>query len=130
MDAFSIARSGMAASLTRSTAAASNIANADTIGAAQPGPGRPGAYQPLRARITPTPGGGVSAALTPSGSAPVLRYAPDAPQADAHGMVAAPNVDSTDELVEQMSAAQDFKANAKVIRTVADLTDWTLERWG
>ncbi len=45
-------------------------------------------------------------------------------------MIAAPNVDVTDELVEQLSAKLAFEANLKVIATASELERRSLDLWG
>jgi flagellar basal-body rod protein FlgC len=130
MDAFGIARSGLDASMLRLTASASNIANAQTTGAV-PGSGTgPAAYQPVRAALSPTAGGGVQGRLVAVDPAYRLTYDPASVQANAQGMVAAPNVDMTDELVGQLSAKLAFEANLKVIATASDLEQRSISLWG
>jgi flagellar basal-body rod protein FlgC len=130
MDAISIASSGLRASMARLTASASNVANADTVGATSPSANQPAAYQPVRAISSETAAGGVTTSIRPVEPGTTLRYEPSATQADAQGMVAAPNVDVTDEMVEQLAASESFKANLALIRTVSDLQRETFERWG
>ena len=127
--------------MARLSASASNIANADSIGAAPAAAAsqgasastsatRPTAYQPVRAQLADTSGGGVQATLGATSPTYRLVYEPSSSAANADGMVAAPNVDVADEMVEQMSAAQDFKANLKVVQTVDLLQRQSFEVWG
>jgi flagellar basal-body rod protein FlgC len=130
MDAIGIARTGLDASMLRLTASASNIANAQSTGAV-PGSGTgPAAYQPVRADLSPSAGGGVQARLVAADPAYRLTYDPASVQADGRGMVAAPNVDLTDELVEQISAKLAFEANLKVIATASELEKRSISLWG
>ncbi len=141
MNVFGIARSGLEASLLRLTASASNIANAQSIGAvpasapagaasgAGDGSGQR-AYQPVRAQLSPLAGGGVQARMAPVDPAYRLTYDPASRHADARGMVAAPNVDTTDELVEQLDATLAFKANLKLIATASELERRSIQLWG
>lgn len=119
MDAFAIGRSGLDASMLRLTASASNIANA---GAA--------AYQPIRVESMPLAGGAVQARLVPVDPAYRLTYDPRSRNADGRGMIAAPNVDVTDELVETLSAKLAFEANLKVVSTAADLEKRSIDLLG
>lgn len=130
MNGMSIARSGLEASMLRLTASASNIANAQSTGAV-PGSGAgPAAYQPVRAELSPSAGGGVQGRLVAVDPAYRLTYDPASVQANANGMIAAPNVDVTDELVEQLSAKLAFEANLKVIATASELERRSLDLWG
>jgi flagellar basal-body rod protein FlgC len=122
MSAIGISLSGLQASMARLTASASNIANAQSAGRLpSPDAAGPAPYQPVRARQSDVAGGGVTSrfeAVTPGF---VPGYDPASPLADAHGMVALPNVDLTDELVEMLAARIAFQANAKMLGTVHDL---------
>jgi flagellar basal-body rod protein FlgC len=130
MSAMSIARSGLEASMLRLTASASNIANAQSNGAV-PGRGTgSSAYQPVRADLSPSAGGGVQGRLVAVDPAYRLTYDPASVQANTVGMIAAPNVDVTDELVETLSAKLAFQANLKVIATASDLERRSLDLWG
>ncbi len=125
-----ISLSGLQASMARMTASASNIANVQAVGAisGSTSNGR-GPYQPVRVRQSDVAGGGVSSHIVPVEPAQVPVYDPSARMADPHGMVAAPNVDIVDEIVEQLSARLAFEANAKVMGTVNDLERRSFEMW-
>ncbi|CAN5409418.1 flagellar basal body rod protein FlgC [soil metagenome] len=121
---FDIAGSGLHASMARLDASASNIANAGTTGSAAPSfllnaaqQGVTGPYQPVDIHQSAAPGGGVStlAALRRPASFPL--YDPSSPSADASGMVASPNVNPANEIVEQIHAAQAYKLNLSMVRT-------------
>lgn len=130
MNAMSIARSGLEANMLRLTASASNIANAQSTGVV-PGSGTgPSAYQPVRADLSPNAGGGVQGRLVAVDPAYRLTYDPASVHANADGMIAAPNVDVTDELVETLSAKLAFQANLKVIATTSELERRSLDLWG
>lgn len=133
MNAIGIARSGLDAATMRLTASASNIANANSTGPV-PGSaadsGRAQVYRPLRAQATASADGGVSAQMVRSDPGYRLTYDPASLQADAKGMVAAPDVDVADELVETLAAKGAFEANLKAIGTISDLERRTTELWG
>jgi flagellar basal-body rod protein FlgC len=116
-----IAASGMAAATVSLTAAASNLAVAQTTvpiaGAAAGGPAG-SAYQPVTVMETSLPGGGVSASMIRSPSF-MLSYSPATPFADAQGMVAIPNIDIATQMVNQITASVTFRANAKVFQIAA-----------
>jgi flagellar basal-body rod protein FlgC len=121
----SIATSGMAAATRRLEVSARNVANVLSAG---PLPSADAsvtasfsAYVPLRVDQVETAGGGTAANVSPVSPSHVPAYDPNAPYADANGMVATPNVDLADEIVQQMVARYTFAANAGVMRTNADM---------
>jgi flagellar basal-body rod protein FlgC len=100
------------------TASASNVANLQSDGPvpatppSQPVAQTPGSvYQPITVMQTSTPSGGVSAGFAPVLPSYSLVYDPTAPAADAQGMIATPNVDLGQEVVNQMMATIAYKAN-------------------
>lgn len=124
-----IAASGMNASALRIEASASNVANARSNGPVpQTPPDRPvprsddprSVYQPVDV-VQVSTGSGTAARMSERLPAYELRYQPDAPFADARGMVAAPNVDYTREIAEQVASVAAFKANAKVFSTASEM---------
>lgn len=135
-----IAVSGMQAATMRLEASASNIANMNSAGAlpgtVQSGPGAAGqAYVPVRVVQSPLVldggiGGGTVASIRAVRQAYVESHEPASAYANSDGMVAMPNVDPAQEMLEQAGAALSFKLNAKVfeassdmIRTLLDMTD-------
>ena len=48
-------------------------------------------------------------------------YEPGNPDADAHGMVAMPNVDVHEEMADMISASRTFEANLAVIKNARDM---------
>jgi len=124
-----IAASGMNASALRIEASASNVANARSNGSVpQTPPDRPvprsddprSVYQPVDV-VQVSTGSGTAARMSERLPAYELRYQPDAPFADARGMVAAPNVDYTREIADQAASVAAFKANAKVFSTASEM---------
>lgn len=140
MTAIGTALSGMQASLARLNAAASNIANANSTGpipatsAAQPvgtaAPGQAQVYQAVTVSQSETVGGGTAAQTVPVVPSYIPTYDPTSTHADPSGMVAAPNVDVADQLVEQMTAKVAYEANLKVMQTANRMGETTLEVWG
>jgi flagellar basal-body rod protein FlgC len=130
MSIMSIAASGMAAASLRLQTAASNIANARTTGAL-PGPDTPDdapqAYTPLRVDQVEISGGGTLGRVSPAATERVPEYDPSAPYANEEGMVAAPNVDLGQELIQAMVAKYSFAANAAVMRTAAQMNKAVLD---
>ena len=135
MTAITTALSGMQASATRLAGSASNIANMRSRGPipetapAQPVARRPEVaaaaatpqvYQPVETVQTTRDDRGTKAILKPSTPSFIPEYDPDAPYADADGMVAAPDVDIVGEMVNQMEALRSFRANMATVRTAGE----------
>jgi flagellar basal-body rod protein FlgC len=131
-DAVSIALSGLKAQQTRLAVGASNVANASTTGRAPvestPGsvpavsPSAPAStastvYKPLNVNLTSLATGGVRADVTADSSGYSLIYDPSSPYANGEGMIAAPNVDLTREMVGLLETKNSFKANLVVLKT-------------
>ena len=67
-------------------------------------------------------GGGTSATVTNVLPPTIATYDPTAPYADGRGMVASPNVDLANELVQVLLARFSYAANAQVIRVDAQMS--------
>jgi flagellar basal-body rod protein FlgC len=132
MSVLSIAASGLAAASLRLEVSASNVANSPDSG---PLPGAnvpnaanfPPAYTPLRVDQTAMAGGGTAATVTPVSPSFVPSFEPGAPFADKNGLVAAPNVDLANELVQQIIARYAFAANARVMRVESEMMKTLLD---
>jgi flagellar basal-body rod protein FlgC len=131
MGSIPIALSGLTASANRLAATASNLANLRTTGRvpaippSQPvpvgPPGAPQVYQPLAVAQQSLGSGAVPAGVA-SSFVPVLppfvqQYEPDSPEADAGGMVAAPNIEPATEIANQMVGADTYRMNLRTIET-------------
>jgi len=119
--ALAIATSGMAAASLRLDVSASNVANMSTTGPLADANAAnvakfPAAYTPLRVDQVDVAGGGTAATVTTVSPSYLPMYDPSAPYADKNGMVAAPNVDLANELLQQFIARTLFAANAKVMQ--------------
>jgi flagellar basal-body rod protein FlgC len=124
------ALSGMQAASVRLTASANNIANINSNGAlpssTQAASSAPHPYQPVTVEQTSEPGAdGVSGVTVASvrNTAPgyVSLYDPTASFANDQGMVAAPNVDLQNEMLNIARAKQDFTVNANVAKSIDNL---------
>jgi flagellar basal-body rod protein FlgC len=114
-----IAVSGLKVASLRLQVAASNIANSLSIGPLPDAANAekfPAAYSALRVNQNDVVGAETSATVTTTTPATVSSYEPTAPFADGNGMVAGPNVDLANELVQLLVARYTFAANAQVIR--------------
>ena len=108
-----IALSGLQANAARVATASNNIANLRSSGPLdQPQQ----AYQPEVTTTVALGGGGVTTSARTVNPATSAAYAPDDPNANAEGLVAMPNVNLENEIVEQMSEVIGYKANAGAIR--------------
>jgi flagellar basal-body rod protein FlgC len=127
-DAMTISASGMQAAIATLTSVAENLANANSDG---PVPGTPSTqavaqaagsvYQPTTSVQSAAPGGGVTTSLQPSLPAYNLAYDPQAPYANMQGMIATPNVDMPNQILDQIEAANSFRANLAVYKAASGL---------
>ena len=125
--AISSAVSGLHAASMRVEASASNIANSGNLirledaKVADTPPAResrdPPVYRPVRVHQESAAGGGTRAEFTPVEPPHVQVYAPDDRLADESGMIARPNVDLAQEIVNMSQAEHAYKANLKVVAT-------------
>jgi flagellar basal-body rod protein FlgC len=116
-----IAVSGLNAASRRLEVSASNVANSQTTGAVANADGTvpagaPQAYAPLELVQTTSAGGGVQTSVKTITPSTVTVFDPQAPFANADGLVAAPNVDLAQEFVGQLLASYSFAANAAVLK--------------
>lgn len=123
MNAISIALSGLGASLKRIGAAASNVANMGSAGSLGPG-GKP-PYEAQTTVQTADGLGGTRAEVVSMREPFVPAYDPNAPYANDQGLVAAPNVDLAEELVQMKLAEITYKANIKTLQAVGRMADET-----
>ena len=123
--ASTIAVSGLSVASLRLQVAASNVANASSDG---PLPGAPNpenlppAYSAQRVNQVDNLGAGTSTTVTNVSPSTVATYDPSAPYADGRGMVASPNVNLANELVQVLIARFSYAANAQVIRADAQMS--------
>jgi flagellar basal-body rod protein FlgC len=115
-----IALSGMSAATRRLDVSASNVANATSTGALPNADGRllagaPRAYAPLELVQTASAGGGTQTTVMTAAPPTIAVSDPQAPFANQDGLVAAPNIDITQEMVGQMMASYSFAANAATL---------------
>lgn len=134
LDVLPIAGSGMTAESERLSAVASNVANANSMA----GPNG----QPYRARevvfqAVPATGGGsgptstgmagVQVAAVVESAEPLKEtYDPSSAFADSSGYVQMPNVDPVEEMVNMISAQQDYQADLEAFNVAKTLALRTL----
>ncbi|HEY2540332.1 MAG TPA: flagellar basal body rod protein FlgC [Stellaceae bacterium] len=134
LNALAIAGSGMAAESQRLTAVASNIANANSVSTSSGTAyrAREVVFQAVSAdddNDTPSGAGaaGVRVAAVVESAAPLrTSYDPGSPFADPNGYVTMPNVNSVEEMVNMISAQQDYQANLEAFNVAKSLALRTL----
>lgn len=127
-----IALSGMNAATRRLEVSASNVANVASTGALPDATGAvtagaPQAYAPLVLVQTASAGGGTATSVATAKPSTTAVSDPQAPFANAAGLMAAPNVDLSQEMVGQMIASYSFAANAKLMKTDDRMTKTLLD---
>jgi flagellar basal-body rod protein FlgC len=130
-----ISGSGMSAESERLSAVASNIANANTTTSStgQPYRAREVVFQAVpadRGDSGPASAGmaGVKVAAVVESNAPLKKvYDPGSSFADANGYVQMPNVNPVDEMVNMLSAQQDYQADLEAFNVAKTLALHTLQ---
>lgn len=115
---FDSALAGLTAASKRADIAATNIANARSTGKLDPYSG----YEPQQAVQSVTASGTPQVHARPLATGHVAVYEPDSPDANADGLVGAPNVDLAANIVELTLAEHAYKANAVSLRTLDALS--------
>ena len=128
------ALSGMNAASMRAEVAARNIVNATSAGRAPSDTPLASealagvqAYQPQRVVQSSTPGGGTVARSIPVKPATYPVYDPSNPAADENGLIQYPNVSPELEFAQMTLAVNAYKANAKVLKTLDEMTGSLLD---
>ena len=117
--------SGLMAASKKAADSAQNIANSGSAGSLDPtSASQP--YQAVDTVTTPVAGGGVKAVSVARNPAYVPSYEPNSPLANEDGMVATPNVNLDEELINLKAAEQAYKANAQALRMSRDMHDTLL----
>ena len=125
---FDVAGSAMGAQSLRLNTVASNLANADSVA------GSPDAVYRAKQPVFSAEAVGNDPALAgvrvtevrESDAAPLKRYEPNHPLADAQGYVYAPDVDPVAQMVDMISASRSYQANVEVFNTARELAVATL----
>jgi flagellar basal-body rod protein FlgC len=130
-DILGIALSGAAAATRRIDATASNLANQRTTGRlpdskAVASTDSRAPYTPLTTsqsdlRTADGRGAGTTAALKPLSQPFVAEYDPSSSDANAEGMVGAPNVDTDQQIGQQILGSRAYSANLSMVRTSSDM---------
>jgi flagellar basal-body rod protein FlgC len=127
---FEVAGSGMSAQSVRLNTTASNLANADSVSGdpSKVYKARHPLFEAIRAGIgAQAATAGVSVkGIVENQAAPVARYEPGNPLADANGYVYAPNVNTVEEMVDMISASRSYQNNVEVMNTAKEMMLATL----
>ena len=136
-----ISGSALAAERARADIVAANMANAETTRTAQGGPFRrkmavfsgagTSAFRMLLAgysRLAGRTAGAVRLVqVAEDTSAPVVRYEPGHPDADASGFVAYPNINPIQEMVDLMGAVRAYQLNASAVSASKQMIQQSLD---
>lgn len=101
---------------------ANNIANQQTTGQLNRTNENGTAYVARRAESVSNAEGGVRTQINPKNPAIRAVPAPEDVNANEDGLVAAPNVDTADEIINQKFASYSFDASLKVLKVADELT--------
>jgi flagellar basal-body rod protein FlgC len=122
-----IALTGLTAAARRLDVSADNVANVMTSGSLPSTDGTvpsgaPKAYDPLELMQSENVGGGTQTAVRTTRPSYVATSDPSAPFANQDGLVAAPNVDLSKEMISQVIARYSFATNARVLKADDQMT--------
>lgn len=125
---FDVAGSAMNAQSVRLSTIASNLANADSVS------GDPAAVFRAKQPVFRTEAVAGNPALvgvqvkevSESTAAPLKRYEPGHPLADAQGYVYVPDIDPVAQMVDLISASRSYQANVEVFNSAKELAMATL----
>ena len=118
---FDIAGSALVAQSMRLNTVASNLANADTV-ASDPSKVFRARHPVFEAQHDTVRVTGV----IESERAPLVRYEPGHPAADAKGNVYAPDIDPVEQMVDMIAASRAYQSNLEVMGAAKDLMLATL----
>lgn len=135
--AINVSASALAANRARMDIIAQNIANADTVGTDETDPyrrrvvtlsavGENQTFEDYLSGKRVTPGVEVSAVDTDASPFRTV-YDPDSPYADENGYVTMSNVDTTQEMLDLLSASRAYEANLTALNATKSLLTKTLE---
>jgi flagellar basal-body rod protein FlgC len=126
-----ISGSALTAQRLRMDVIAGNIANAETTrvnGQQQPFQRQQVVFQPLQQSLGSASEGLQVAAIVKDQTAGRQAYEPANPDADpATGMVAYPNVDTTTEMTDMLSASRAYQANVTVLDSIKQMAQRSID---
>jgi flagellar basal-body rod protein FlgC len=120
----------MSAQSVRLNTVASNLANADTVSGdpAQVYKAKHPLFEAIKSGLgTNSATAGVAVkGIVENQEAPMARYEPGNPLADANGYVYSPNVNTVEEMVDMISASRSYQNNVEVMNTAKEMMLATL----
>jgi flagellar basal-body rod protein FlgC len=124
-----ISASGLYAQRKRLDIIAENIANATTTRTAEGGPYRKQevVFQSHMGQFEDGTGGVEVAEVVQSPDPPKMVYDPSNPDAGPDGMVAMPNVNIVEEMVDMITATRAYEANIQAINTARSMATKALD---
>ena len=134
-----ISSSGLTANKKRMAAITSNIANAQTTRTAEGGPYQPKEVvfgsEPARESFSEILEGELeekaqtvhATEIQNSKKAPILKYEPNHPDANAEGYVAYPNINTMEEMANMIEASRAYEANISAMGTAKSMALKDLE---
>jgi flagellar basal-body rod protein FlgC len=126
--AMEVSASGLAVERTRMNVASANLANAETTRGVDGGPYK---RKDVVVQARPTAEGSAVfeahvAEVAEDQRAPRLEHDPGHPDADAQGMVALPNVNVVEEIVDMITATRAYEAGVTAMKSATAMADSAL----
>ncbi len=126
---FDVSGSAMNAQTVRLNSIASNMANAESVSGSpdQVYKAKSPVFETLLKQETNNNAVGVRVKqIIESDAAPIIRYEPNHPLADAQGNVYLPNINTVEEMANMMSASRSYQNNVEVFNTSKQLLMQTI----
>ena len=125
---FDVSGSAISAQSQRLNVVASNLANAESVAGpdGQPYKARQVVFQTQMFGADPASAGVSVSQVVQDNSAPRRVHDPQNPAADTDGFVTLPNVNPVEEMVNMISAQQDYQANLEAFNVAKSLALRTL----
>lgn len=125
---FDIAGSALQAQSVRMSTIASNLANADSLAGSPDAVYKPlePVFQAVNSRTDPNITTVQVKEISQSEAAPIKRYEPGHPLADADGYIYQPDVDPVAQMVNLISTSRNYQAGVEMLTTAKELALATL----
>jgi flagellar basal-body rod protein FlgC len=139
LDSIKVSASGLSAQRLRMNLISNNLANINTTRTEEGGPfkRKDAVFQAmpqensfantLSERMQPELTEVQVAGIVNDGRAPILKYDPDHPDADAKGYVALPNINIVEEMVNMISASRSYEANVTAVKATKEMASQALD---
>ncbi|HGM6069555.1 TPA: flagellar basal body rod protein FlgC [Stenotrophomonas maltophilia] len=125
---FDIAGSALQAQSVRMSTIASNLSNGDTVAGSADAVYKP--LEPIFQAVTSKNDPNITSVkvkeITQSEAAPIKRYEPGHPLADADGYIYQPDVDPVAQMVNLISTSRNYQAGVEMLTTAKELALATL----